>query len=80
VAKAHTLTDNFNDNSINTSKWVTYGPVQEVNHRLEFRPEVSSAGYAGCRAAAAYDLTGSLFHVEVCQALLQSVHTAETCG
>ncbi|WP_375768284.1 vanadium-dependent haloperoxidase [Archangium gephyra] len=78
MAKAHTLTDNFNDNSLNTSKWLTYGPVQEVNRRLEFKPDGGLPGYGGCRATAAYDLTDSFFHVEVSQVLLQSSPTAET--
>jgi hypothetical protein len=78
MAKAQTLTDNFNDNSINTSKWGVYGPVQEVNDRLEFRPDGGVAGYGGCRSTAAYDLTDSFFHLEVRQTLLQSAPAAET--
>jgi hypothetical protein len=78
MAKAHTLTDNFNDNSLDTSKWVTYGPVQEVNDRLEFRPDGGVAGYGGCRSTTAYDLTDSFFHLEVRQPLLQSAPSAET--
>ncbi|MFY0570197.1 vanadium-dependent haloperoxidase [Archangium lansingense] len=78
MAKAHTFTDNFNDNSINTSKWEAYGPVQEVNHRLEIRPDGGIANYAGCKSTAAYDLTDSFFHLEVRQALLQSAPTSET--
>ncbi|AKJ07825.1 hypothetical protein ATI61_107273 [Archangium gephyra] len=78
MAKAHTLTDNFNDNSLNSSKWAVYGPVQEVNRRLEFRPDGGIANYAGCRATAAYDLTDSFFQLEVSQALLQSTPSSET--
>ncbi|MFE8602801.1 vanadium-dependent haloperoxidase [Archangium violaceum] len=78
MAKAHTFTDNFNDNSINASKWAAYGPVQEVNRRIELRPDGGIANYAGFIATAAYDLTDSFFHIEVRQALLQSAPTSET--
>ncbi|HYO67894.1 MAG TPA: hypothetical protein VEU33_17635, partial [Archangium sp.] len=78
MAKAHTLTDNFNGHALNTSRWEVYGPVQQVNQRLEFRPDGGIANYAGCRATTAYDLTDSFFHIEVCQTLLQSAPAAET--
>ena len=78
VTKAHTLTDNFDDNSIDTSKWGFYGPVQEVNQRLEFRPEGNPAGYAGCKSLVPYDLTDSFLQVEVSQVLRASVPSAQT--
>jgi len=78
VPKAHTLTDNFNDNSIDTSKWSFYGPLQEVNQRLEFRPEGNPAGYAGCKSLVPYDLTDSFLQVEVSQVLRASVPSAQT--
>jgi hypothetical protein len=65
AAKAHTLTDNFNDNSTDTSKWGAYGPIQEVNQRLEIRPARNLAQYGGYRSVAPYDLTDSFVHVEV---------------
>ena len=78
MAKAHTFTDNFNDNSINASKWEAYGSALEVNRRIEIRPDGGIANYAGFIATAAYDLTDSFFHIEVRQALLQSAPTSET--
>lgn len=69
MAKAHTLTDNFNDNSTDNSKWSSYGPIQEVNQRLEIRPPGNLAQYGGYRSAGTYDLTGSFIQAEVVQVL-----------
>ncbi len=38
MAKAHTLVDNFSDNSTDTTKWFPFGTYQEVNQRLELSP------------------------------------------
>jgi hypothetical protein len=76
MAKAHALTDNFNDNSIDSSKWSSYGPIQEVNQRLEIRPPSNLPQYGGYQSAARYDLTDSSVHVEVVQALFG----AHACG
>ncbi len=63
MAKAHTLVDNFNDDSTDLALWVATGPVQEVNARLEIRPANGSVGkYV---SASTYDLTGSEIKVEV---------------
>jgi len=70
MAKAHTLTDNFNDNSPDGSKWGFYGPIQEVNRRLEVRPPGNLAQYGGYQSAVTQDLTNSSAHVEVVQTLL----------
>jgi hypothetical protein len=70
MAKAHTLIDNFNDNTTDTSKWNQNGDAQEVNQRLEVRPPPNTNdGYAGYTSAASYDLTGSWVRVEVLQPL-----------
>jgi len=77
MAKAHTLVDNFNDNSRDTSKWSVNGDAQEVNQRLEVRPPPNSdGGYSGYTSAASYDLTGSWVKVEVLQPL--SVQSGQT--
>lgn len=48
ASKASTLSDNFNDNVIDTAKWSTYGTgVAEVNQRVEIRPLVAAAGLPG---------------------------------
>jgi len=67
--KAHTLTDDFNDNSSDISKWGWYGPIQEVNERLEIRPAPNTPGHGGYKSAVTYDLTDSCAHVEVVQPL-----------
>jgi hypothetical protein len=77
MAKAHTLTDSFNDNSIDGSRWGSYGPIQEINQRLEIRPASNVAQYGGCQSIAMYDLTNSSVHVEVVQ-LLSGMQASET--
>lgn len=78
MAKAHTLVDNFNDNTTDTTLWsVTDTPlpaagrIREVNGRLEIRPEPDVPGttHNQYRSIARYDLTNSSIHVEVVQAL-----------
>jgi hypothetical protein len=70
MAKAHTLTDNFNDNTIDTSKWTSAAGILEVNQRLELRPPPNTASAARVLSSAAtYDLTGSYVRVEVLQTL-----------
>ncbi|AKJ03483.1 hypothetical protein ATI61_11551 [Archangium gephyra] len=71
MAKAHTLTDNFNDNTPDTSKWTGFNAeIQEVNQRLEIRPLPNTAsGTRILTSAATYDLTGSCVRVEVLRTL-----------
>jgi hypothetical protein len=66
MAKAHTLVDNFNDNARDTAKWYEFGPVREVNQRLEVRPDsASSSSYGGYTSISAFDLTFSHVQVEL---------------
>ncbi len=67
MAKAHTLSDNFNDNATDTSKWLSFGYPQEVNQRLEVRLGGLSKTASGYTSTAAYDLTGSSFKLQVLQ-------------
>jgi hypothetical protein len=71
--KAHTFTDNFNDNVLDGAvgnKWFPFGPIQEVNQRLEIRPlGTGGTSFGGCTSQAKYDLTNSFFQFEVLQAL-----------
>src|SRR5689334_12092291 len=69
MAKAHTLSDNFNDNSTDTNKWFPFGKYQEVNQRLELRLDGLSKTASGYTSNAAYDLTDSSFKLEVVQTL-----------
>ncbi|HEX6040345.1 vanadium-dependent haloperoxidase [Longimicrobium sp.] len=75
MAKAHTLVDNFNDNTLDATKWTVTSPtglasrIREVNGRLEIRPAPSLAGvnqyFYRSAGGAIYDLTGSMVFVEV---------------
>jgi len=69
MAKAHTLRDNFNDNSTDTSKWSPFGTYEQVNQRLELRLDGLSKTASGYTSTATYDLTGSSFKLEVIQTL-----------
>jgi hypothetical protein len=68
AAKAHTLTDNFNDNTPDTSKWTGLNAdIQEVNQRLEIRPPPNTGSSRAYASATQYDLTNSYARVEVLQ-------------
>jgi membrane-associated phospholipid phosphatase len=77
VAKAHTLTDNFNDNATDAAKWRAYGNpaplserVREVNGRVEIRPRSNhTAVHSGYVSLSHYDLTDSHVHIELVQPL-----------
>jgi hypothetical protein len=72
MAKAHTLIDNFNDNTTNTALWVPYDTpacLAETNGRVEISPASEAAGYAGYGAATDYDLTDSHVAVELVRAV-----------
>jgi hypothetical protein len=69
MAKAHTFTEDFNDNSADTTLWWVFGDTREVNGRLEIRlPSSTSSTYAGYTAKGTYDLTGSRIWIELVQA------------
>ncbi|HYW05975.1 MAG TPA: hypothetical protein VE913_03405, partial [Longimicrobium sp.] len=72
MPKAHTLVDNFNDNSSDTTKWIVYGNpaplaerVREVNGRVEIRPASGASGYNGYQSVATFDLTESRISIEL---------------
>jgi hypothetical protein len=70
MAKAHTLTDNFSDNLMDTSKWKVDNDAREVNQRVEARPPPhTNDGYAGYHSATSYDFMDSWVNVEVLQPL-----------
>jgi hypothetical protein len=69
IMETSTLVDDFNDNSINTSKWDEYegnATVAETNQQLEITL-YSGAGsnYAGIISDATYNLTGSYIYIEL---------------
>jgi acid phosphatase len=74
------LADDFNDNSLNTSKWNPGSlfsgftdprlPVTEANQRIEIGPLMPGAGgshYAGIRSAVGHDFTNAYCQVEAVQ-------------
>jgi hypothetical protein len=82
MAKAHTLVDNFNDNTPDTSKWIVVenpqppvGRIREVNGRVEVRPAPGVAAYSGYKSLTTYDLTDSEVVVEVVRALSSAAGT-----
>jgi hypothetical protein len=75
--KAHTFTDNFNDNDRDSARWAGFGQNlverQEINQRIEIRPlpNRSSGNYVGYASKNQYDLTDSSVTLEVVQVLNQ---------
>ena len=75
MAKMSTFADNFNDNFLDTVKWVPFGNpaplserVREVNGRIELTPRSGETGqYSGFESSTTYDLTDSYAHVELVQ-------------
>ncbi len=67
MAKAHTLVDNFNDNSLDASRWGnTLGAqLQEVNGRVEVRTPSGQVQFHNYVSATTYDHTESRVHVEL---------------
>lgn len=69
--------DDFNDNSLDTSKWtVMYPggnpPVTEESQQLKITLAPNTAGYNGVYSNSTYDLTGRMVQVEVVQAVSQA--------
>lgn len=61
VAKAETLIDNFNDNSIDTNKWSVFGggsQVAETNNELEITT-LTTVNFYGIESVNKFDLTSS---------------------
>ena len=73
MAKAHSCTDNFNDNARDTAKWAGFGQRRETNQRLEFQPTPNQTGtnFSGYSTQALWDLTHSSITIEVVQVLNQ---------
>lgn len=81
TAQQPILSDNFNDNSLDATKWVSndlfsgftdnWLPLNETGQRLEIGP-LSQAGsgshYRGIRSLHTYAFTGGYTHVELAQA------------
>ena len=74
------LSDDFNDNSLDTAKWIgndlfsgftdTSVPLNETGQRLEIGPLLQNASgshYRGIRTVSSYDFAGGYAHVELVQ-------------
>lgn len=69
VPKVETLSDNFNDNSIDTSKWVEYealgATIAETGGMLAYQlAPTTNQSWSGLYSVNTYDLTGSYAFVE----------------
>lgn len=75
------LSDDFNDNSVDTSKWIPDNlfsgytnldvPLNETGQRLEIGPllqDINGSSYRGIRSLNAYNFTGAYSYVELVQA------------
>lgn len=81
TAQPPILSDDFNDNSLDATKWVSndlfsgftdnFLPLNEIGQRLEIGP-LSQAGsgshYRGIRSLNSYSFTGAYAHIELAQA------------
>lgn len=77
MALFETITDNFDDNSIDTGKWTTYGSnVSETSQQLQVTTTLAG-DYAGVQTLATYDLTGSSVRVQLIDAGNQSLASLE---
>jgi hypothetical protein len=71
-----TLSDNFNDNSIDTEKWSAFlGAPAETNYQLELESTALESSYEGYSTIKRYDLRGSYAYTEVKDAGNQSLTT-----
>lgn len=60
MASTASVTDNFNDNSLNVTTWSSYGSIAETNQRLEISVTGATPDYHGIYTTATnYDMTGS---------------------
>ncbi|HSX31297.1 MAG TPA: kelch repeat-containing protein, partial [Candidatus Saccharimonadales bacterium] len=62
-----TFSDNFNDNSLDTSKWTDWSgtDVSETGKTLQIQSSTAASVYKGMNSAVQGNLTGSYVHVEV---------------
>jgi hypothetical protein len=68
MPKAHTLVDNFNDNTLDTGKWNPQGATRETNGRIEMPHPSNGASANYLYSLITYDLTDSEIRVELVRA------------
>jgi hypothetical protein len=77
MALFETLTDNFDDNSLDAGKWTNYGSnVSETSQQLQVTTTLAG-DYAGIQSFTTYDLTGSSARVQVVDAGNQALTSLE---
>lgn len=80
LAKTHTVNDNFDDNSIDTTtKWFNWGDTEivETNNRLEIDVLSGGANYQGIESKYFKDFTGSSVSIELINAGNQALGSLE---
>lgn len=78
VKLLETLTDDYDDNSISSVKWSTFGTgVAETNQQLELTQPSSSATYRGLTSVGRFDMTGSYAYQRVINAGNQALSSLE---
>lgn len=79
MALAETLTDNFNDNSIDGAKWTNggSGQVVEQSGRIEISTQ-KAANYFQLTSLVTYDLTSSYYLVQILYAGNQTLVSRQT--
>lgn len=74
---APVFADNFDDNSLDSSRWTQYYPgmaptITEQSQQLQISPTPNTAAYNGVYSNLTYDLTNRMVQVESVQALSQA--------
>lgn len=80
MALVSSITDNFDDNTINSTLWnsrVDSGTVAETGAQLLITPSGTAYGYGGYQSVSTYDLTASRAYVKV-PTVTNNVTGAET--
>lgn len=63
--KTELVVDDFNDNSINTEYWASYGSISETGSQIQVSLTGASPNYSGLYTVDEYNLTGSTAMVEL---------------
>lgn len=73
MALVETLVDNFNDNSINTGLWNSFGTnLAESSQTLRYT-SLTSSEYGGVNSDVTYDLTSSYAYIQMADAGNQAI-------
>lgn len=75
MALISTLTDNFDDNSLDGAKWTDGGGTAETNQQLEITTTTAANNVRGIYSNSLYDATGSSMSIKVVDAGNQDLVT-----